>query len=114
MIFLLLQKSMKPGDNQPSFPFGYPFEYLQHFSSDVKDIVKFFNGSHCIKSKLLELQKIQNLRALAKPAPTRWGDLQNCMETVLDSEPVLHGIVCERDFIYGNTLKKQSAPESRI
>jgi hypothetical protein len=99
--------STKPGDNQPSFPVGYPFENLQHFSSDVKDIVKFFNGCHCIKSKLSELQNIQNLRALAKPARKTWGPLQKCMETVLDSESVLHGIVCERDFIYGNTIQKQ-------
>jgi hypothetical protein len=28
------------------------------------------------------------------------------METVLDSESFLHGIVRERDFIYGNTLQK--------
>jgi hypothetical protein len=43
---------------------------------------------------------------LAKPAPKRWGSLQKCIETVLDSESVLHGIVCERDFICGNTLQK--------
>jgi Protein of unknown function (DUF 659) len=36
------ERSTKPGDNQPSFPVGYPFENLQHFLSDVKDIVKFF------------------------------------------------------------------------
>jgi hypothetical protein len=86
-------------DLEPTCLDGFPFESLVQLGVDCKDIVKFFHSHHVVKAKLSGLQKLQKLSALAKPAPARWGSIQQCFQSVLKSEHILHSIVNQRDFV---------------
>ena len=46
------------------------------------------------------------LYALTQPASTRWGTLQQCFKTILDSERLIYSIITERDFIAGTVKQK--------
>lgn len=105
-------KTKKSGQSEPTYPDGYPFETMLQLATDCKDVVKFVNNHHAIKTKVTKMQMVEKLHALALPAPTRWGTLQQCLRTILDSEHIIHGIVNERDFISGT--KKQKEDRLRI
>ncbi|KAI2498263.1 transposase [Fragilaria crotonensis] len=99
-------KTKKMRDAEPSYPVGYPFEDLLEFFSVCKDIVKLFHNSHALKAQLYIEQKKAGVRGLVRPAPTRWGTIKGCCETLLMSERVLHAIVTARDFIKGTAAQK--------
>ncbi len=92
-------KTKKPGDEERTFPIGYPFAQLLTFVSRCKQIVRFFCSHHSPKAQLRELQRASNCRALVNPAPTRWGTIQQMCQSLLDSEQHLHTIVNQRDFL---------------
>lgn len=100
-------KIKKPGEVEPTYPNDYPFEEMLQLAVDCKDLVKFFNNHHAMKTKLKQMQQADKLIALAQPAPTRWGTLQQCLQSILDSESLIHTIVCERNFIAGTQKQKQ-------
>ena len=52
------------------------------------------------------------VRVLVRPAPTRWGTIKGCCETLLSSERILYAIVTARDFIKGTAAQK--AERTRI
>jgi len=100
-------KMKKSGQLEPTYPTGYPFEEMLQLALDCKDIVKFFNNHHAMKAKLKQMQQAEKLIALALPAPTRWGTLQQCFKSVLDSERIIYTIVNERNFVVGTLKQKQ-------
>lgn len=55
-------KTKKPGDIEPTYPVGYPFEEMLNFIEDCKDIVKFFHNHHVPKAELCKMQKNSNCR----------------------------------------------------
>ena len=84
-------KTMKAGEEEKTYPTGYPFEYLLEFVKDCKDIVKVIQNNYILKRQLLEKQQasIPKKPALAQPAPTRWGSIKACCESILLSEGLL-------------------------
>ena len=86
-------KTKKPGQLEPSYPNGYPFEEMLQLAADCKDLVKFFNNHHVMKTKLRQMQVSEKVTALALPAPTRWGSLKQCFQSILDSERIIYTIV---------------------
>jgi len=105
-------KTKKAGQSESTYPDGYPFEDMLQLATDCKDIVKFFNNHGVIKTRLKRMQLTEKLNALAAPAPTRWGTLQQCFRTILDSERIIYAIVSERDFVSGT--KKQKTERLRL
>jgi Protein of unknown function (DUF 659) len=99
---------------EPTYTDGFPFESLVQFAISCKDIAKFFHNHHVVKAKLSGLQKLQKLPALAKQAPTRWGSIQQCFESVLKSEHILHSIVNQRDFVSSANTVVHKAERERI
>ncbi|MEN9524168.1 MAG: hypothetical protein RL536_237 [Candidatus Parcubacteria bacterium] len=65
-------KVRRAGCLEPGYPVGYPFEYLLQFAIECKDIVKFFHNHHAPRHALTTAQREAKLRALVKPAPTRY------------------------------------------
>ncbi|KAH6578245.1 hypothetical protein BASA60_003703 [Batrachochytrium salamandrivorans] len=61
-----------------------------------------------MKAQLQKAQLAENLPGLVQPAPTRWGSLKACFESLRKSEHVLHRIVSARDFIQGTGKQKES------
>jgi len=100
-------KTKKAGHLEPTYPDGYPFEEMLQLAVDCKDLVKFFNNHHAMKAKLKQMQHAEKLTALALPAPTRWGTLQHCFQSILDSERIIYTIVGERNFIVGSRKQKE-------
>jgi hypothetical protein len=107
-------KRTKGRDLEPTYPDGFPFESLVQFAVDCKDIVKFFHSHHVVKAKLSGLQKMEKLPALAKQSPTRWGSIQQCLESVLKSEHILHSIANQRDFVSTVNTIVHKAERERI
>jgi hypothetical protein len=105
-------KTKKAGQLEATYPDDYPFEEMLQLAADCKDLVKFFHNHHVMKTKLTQMQAVNNLNALAQPAPTRWGTLQQCFKTILNSERIIYSIVSERDFVVGTT--KQKAERLRL
>ena len=100
-------KTKKAGpDSIADYPVGYPFEDLKDFVEDCKDVVKFFQNHHIVKAQLEKEQKAAGTCTLVCPALTRWGTIQAMAETLLGSEPQLHGIAMTRDFIVGTAAQK--------
>jgi hypothetical protein len=73
---LAASKTRKTGESEATYQNGYPFVPLVKFSSDCKDVDKFFHNHHAVKAKLIEKQRLENVPALAKPVLTRWGSFQ--------------------------------------
>ena len=64
------------------YPDGYPFEDLLNFTTNCKDIVSFFHNHHeprAILNKALKMEKVKNL---VQPAPTRWGTILGCFKSL--------------------------------
>jgi hypothetical protein len=99
----------KRGRSVADYPDGYPFEYLLGFTKHCKDVVSFFSYHHQIKARLVAEQTAKKTQGLVQPAPTRWGSLKACFDSLLKSESILHGIVTSRDFIPENNRLKSSA-----
>ena len=89
---------------------SYPFEYLRAFTTSCKNVVNFFTNSSIIRAKLAEAQRKHGFKEinLAIPAPTRWGSLQQCFSTLLQSEAPLHTIVNDRDFLSGMKIEEKT------
>ena len=91
----------------PQFPDGYPFEELQLFSNDCKEVVTFFNNHHVMKAKLKKALAAAKLSALVKPAETRWGTLIGCFKSLKAADSILNALVSERDFVNKGTTKQK-------
>ena len=105
-------KTKKARDAEPTYPVNYPFEELLNFISVCKGIVKLFHNSHTLKAQIEAEKTKAGVRVLVRPAPTRWGTIKGCRETLLMSERILHAIVTARDFIKGTAAQK--AERTRI
>ena len=76
-------KKAASSDNEPDDePASYPFEDLQLFSIDCKDVVTFFHNHHAPKAKLKKALVAAKLKALVQPAPRRWGTLIECFKSL--------------------------------
>jgi hypothetical protein len=98
-------------------PNRYPFEELQQFSIDCKDVVAFFHNHHAPKAKLKKALNAAKLSGPVQPAPTRWGTLSGCFKSIRAAESILNGLVSERDFTIKGTAKqkeKQAAVKAII
>ncbi len=71
-------------DNDPA---SYPFEDLQLFSIDCKDVVIFFHNHHAPKAKLKKALAAAKLRALVQP--TRWSTLIECFKSLQAADSIL-------------------------
>lgn len=60
-----------------------------------------------IKDRLVKAQKEKGVKALVRPAPTRWGTVQECFQSLSDSDQIITSIVSERDFISGSGAIKE-------
>ncbi|KAH6588617.1 hypothetical protein BASA50_005438 [Batrachochytrium salamandrivorans] len=98
----------KRGREVADYPENYPFHYLLEFSQKCKAVISFFSFHHQMKAQLQKAQLAENLPGLVQPAPTRWGSLKACFESLRKSEHVLHRIVSARDFIQGTGKQKES------
>lgn len=58
------------------------------------------------------MQASEKVTSLALPAPTRWGSLQQCFKSILDSERIIYTIVGERNFLVGT--RKQIQERQRL
>ena len=99
-------KTRKNGEDAPTYPIGYPFEGMQSFVNDCREVVKYFHNHHVPKAQLEELQGTTGARVLIRPAPTRWGTIQHMCSTLLESERHLYSLVTERDFVKGTISQK--------
>jgi Protein of unknown function (DUF 659) len=88
MVKDILYPSKRKKANEPvaTFPIGYPFSDLFTFTDNCKEVVKFFHNHHAVKAKLKEAQQHAKVSMLVKPAPTRWGSMLKCFESLLKSE----------------------------
>ncbi|KAH9275086.1 hypothetical protein BASA83_002309 [Batrachochytrium salamandrivorans] len=75
-------------------------------AQDMGRIIDSLAGK--MKAQLQKAQLAENLPGLVQPAPTRWGSLKACFESLRKSEHVLHRIVSARDFIQGTGKQKES------
>ena len=89
------------------FPDGYPFEELQLFSNDCKEVVVFFHNHHVMKAKLKKALAAAKLSGLVKPAETRWGTLIGCFKSLKAADSILNALVSERDFVNKGTAKQK-------
>ena len=60
-----------------------------------------------IKDRLVKAQKEKGVKALVRPAPMRWGTVQECFQSLSDSNQIITSIVSERDFISGSVAIKE-------
>ena len=86
---------------------GYPFEELQQFSNDCKEVVSFFHNHHVMKAKLKKALSAANLSGLVKAAETRWGTLIGCFKSLKAADSILNALVSERDFVNKGTAKQK-------
>jgi Protein of unknown function (DUF 659) len=107
-------KTKKGGSNVAKYPEGYPFEDILQFAEDCKEVLKFFHNHHAIKAKLNHLQQQSNLKALVSPAPTCWGFLEGCFQSILENEPHLYMIVSAQDFASSNAKQKEKHRATRM
>ena len=84
-----------------------PFEELQQFSNDCKEVVSFFHNHHVMKAKLKKALTTAKLSGLVKPAETRWGTLIGCFKSLKAADSILNALVSERDFINKGTAKQK-------
>ena len=91
----------------PQFPDGYPFEELQLFSNDCKEVVVFFHNHHVMKAKLKKALAAAKLSGLVKPAEIRWGTLIGCFKSLKAADSILNALVSERDFVNKGTAKQK-------
>jgi hypothetical protein len=103
-------KKKQCDDGGPAqYPEGYPFEDLLLFAADCKDVVTFFYNHHAPMADLKKALKSAKLGGLVRPAPTRWGTIQGCFESLGGADNVLNGLVSQRDFTTtGNTSQKET------
>ncbi|KAH6565569.1 hypothetical protein BASA60_009886 [Batrachochytrium salamandrivorans] len=104
----LLRPKTKRGKEVADYPEKYPSHYLLEFAQQCKNVVSFFLFIIRWNLKLQKAQLAENLPGLVQPAPTRWGSLKACFESLRKSEHVLHRIVSARDFIQGTGKQKES------
>ena len=107
-IFAATKTKRGRGSAVALYPDGYPFEQLLKFALACKEIVKFFHNHHVEKAQLTKALKDAKLNNLQAPAPTRWGTLLKCFETLLAAENILNEAVTKRDFIEGTARQKQT------
>ena len=62
-----------------------------------------------MKAKLASKQKMAGKMSLVQLAVTRWGALEVCFGSLLQSESILQSIVNTRDLIQGNPKQKKDA-----
>ncbi|CAB4039334.1 hypothetical protein DYB30_009596, partial [Paramuricea clavata] len=101
------KKAELSGGGPDHDPASYPFEDLQLFFIDCKDIVTFFHNHHAPKAKLKKALATAKLRALVQPAPTRWGTLIGCFKSLRAADSILNGLVSERDFVTAGGAKQK-------
>lgn len=103
-------KTKKSGHLEPTYPTNYPFEVLLNFVEDCKDIVKLFYNSHALNHQLTSAQKSATppKPALVRPAPTRWGSIKGCCESILTSDVILVSIVTTREFCRAKSKAQQN------
>ena len=64
-----------------------------------------------VKSQLNKLQAANKIRGLVAPAPTRWGAIKACFESLEANEALLNSIASGRDFTSG---ANQEARDKRL
>lgn len=102
------KKKIPEGGGPAQYPDGYPFEDLLLFTADCKDIVSFFHNHHAPMANLQKALKSSKLKGLVRPAPTRWGTIQDCFKSLRAADNVLNGLVSQRDFVStGNANQKE-------
>ena len=101
------KKAESSGGGPDHDPASYPFEDLQLFSIDYKDVVIFFHNHYAPKAKLKKALAAAKLRALMQPTPTRWGTLIGCFKSLRAADSILCGLVSERHFITASGAKQR-------
>jgi hypothetical protein len=91
-------KTTRAGQQEPTYPDGYPFEDLHNFVDACKEIVTFFHNHQIPKALLNELQLETKALMLVSPAPTRWGSIQAMFKSILVSVRLLRMLVMDDDF----------------
>ena len=75
-------------------------------SWNARILWNYFKNSHILNAQLQNEQNKANVRKLVRTAPTRWGTIKGCCETLLSSERVLHAIGTARNFIRETAAQK--------
>lgn len=71
-------------------------------------MAKFYKKHQLLWAELRRLQWLKGKNALVLPAETRWGTIEKCFASVLESESVLLSIMSGREFLKAKS-KEQKA-----
>ncbi|KAE8894866.1 hypothetical protein PF003_g21103 [Phytophthora fragariae] len=71
-------------------------------------MVKFFKKHQLLWAELRRLQRLEEKNALVLPADTRWGTIEQCFASVLQSESILVSLVSQREFLKANSKEKKA------
>ncbi|KAE9332320.1 hypothetical protein PR003_g14573 [Phytophthora rubi] len=83
-------------------------KWLKDLEGDCRKMVKFFKKHHLLWAELRRLQRLEEKSALVLPADTRWGTIEQCFASVLQSESILLSLVSQREFLKAKS-KEQKA-----
>ncbi|HEY9300046.1 MAG TPA: DUF domain-containing protein, partial [Phormidium sp.] len=100
-------KKALAGQDKAVPPVVYPFVSLHEHAQVCKEIVIFFKTSQAHKAALEKQQKAISTPKLVLPAVTRWGTLQGCFVSLLQSATILQNYVKSPDFVSGTKLQKE-------
>ncbi|KAK1931762.1 hypothetical protein P3T76_012694 [Phytophthora citrophthora] len=82
--------------------------WLKVLKENCRKLVRFFKKHQQLWAELRHLQLLEGKNTLVLPADTRWGTIEKCLASVLDSEDIIHAFVSSRDFLKEKT-KEQKA-----
>ncbi|KAG6596103.1 uncharacterized protein IUM83_18617 [Phytophthora cinnamomi] len=78
-------------------------KWLNKLESDCRTVVRLLKKRQQLWYELRRLQKAEGKSALVLPADTRWGTIEKCFSSMLDSEEILFTFVSSRDFLKAKT-----------
>ena len=96
----------------PSYPAGYPFEYLIDFTQKCKDVVTYFTRHTNDRNALIESQQKNGVPQLVQPVETRWGSMLDCFRSIQKSSPLITYVLS--DVIKEKNRKRSKTAESFV
>jgi hypothetical protein len=87
--------------------------WVETLFSDCRSLVKFFKKNQQLWAELRSCEHLEGLQVLVMPADTRWGTIEKCFASVLESEAILNAFISSRGFLKGKTKKQKAKAKAK-